>query len=179
MASVTGTGYPIARTTGQCAATGRALAVGERYVATLVEVEGAADLRRVDFSLDAWKDGARPAALIPGGLLFASWQASVHEPSARKGVVLDPEELLDIFESLAEATEPRKLSFRYLLALMLIRKRVLKYEGQRQGVMLVKRTGPLAGEPIPVTDPGLDEIAIRGALEELGEMMGLSGKEAS
>lgn len=178
MASVTGTGYPIARTTGLCAASGRKLEVGERYVATLIEQEGVAELRRLDFTLDAWKSGARPEAVAPGATLFASWQAVVPEPNAKKGVSLDPEELLDLFEQLAETTDPKKLSFRYLLALILIRKRVLKYEGQKQGTMMVKRTGPHAGEALAVVDPGMDEITIAGALEQLGEMMGLSDKEA-
>ncbi len=177
MASVTGTGYPIARSTGLCAASGKPLNVGERYMATLSEVEGSPELRRIDFSLDAWKDGARPEKAVPGATMFASWQATIPEPNAKKGIVLDPAEMIDIFESLAEATDPRKVSFRYLLALMLIRKRLLKYEGQKQGVMLVKRTGPGGGDVFEVADPGLDEIAIQGALEELGEMMGLSSKE--
>lgn len=179
MASVTASGYPIARTTGLCASTGRKLSVGERYVATLVEVEGAPELRRMDFSAEAWQSGVRPEATLPGSTLFASWNAVVPEPNAKKGIVLDQDEMLDLFEQLGEATEVKKLSFRYLLALMLVRKRALKYEGQREGVMLVRPPGPAIGAPIRVVDPGMDQAAIIGAVEQLGEMMGLSDKESA
>jgi hypothetical protein len=52
---------------------------------------------------------------------------------------MDDEELLDLFESLEDANEPKKQAFRFLLALLLVRKRLLKYEGQRPGLMLVRR----------------------------------------
>ncbi|HLO42467.1 MAG TPA: hypothetical protein VK176_15700, partial [Phycisphaerales bacterium] len=72
--------YPIARPTGVCASTGRHMTVGERFMATLVEIEGHPDLRRADFTLEAWEAGARPDQ----GRVFAAWSAVLPEPNSKK-----------------------------------------------------------------------------------------------
>lgn len=179
MSLLAGPGYPIARATGRCAATGRQLQVDERYVATLVEREGQEPLERVDFSLAAWESGARPQG---PGRLFASWRTAVPEPSSRKTAFLSDDELLELFEQLAEAGEARRVAFRYLLALILIRRKVLRYEGARAGVLTVRaRTpaGALEGAAMRVVDPGLDEQTIAGAMEQLGEIMSLAPPSSS
>lgn len=163
----------MARTTGRCAATGRGLGVGERYIATLVERDGQEEIERADYSLEAWESGARPA---PPLRLFASWRAVVPDSHAKKQSFLSDDELLELFERLAEATEGRRIAFRYLLSLMLVRRKVLKYEGTRDGVMTVRVRTPAGSpqsEPARVVDPGLDEETITGAMEQLGEIMAL------
>lgn len=175
MSLLAGSGYPISRSSGRCAATGRQLEVDERYVATLVEREGHEELERVDFCIAAWESGARPQGPVR---LFASWRAAVPEPTARKNAFLSDDELLELLEQLAEATEARRVAFRYLLALILVRRKALKYEGTRDGVMTV-RVRTLAGAPeaaaMKVFDPNLDEETISGAMEQLGEIMAFGG----
>lgn len=175
MTSAIGSAYSVTRATGLCAATGRALAPGERCMATLLETPGSSEWRRADFALDAWAAGARPEQVIPGARLFASWHTVVPEPNAKKQSLLSDDELLDLFDQLDAATDARKVAFRYVLALMLVRKRLLKYEGQRGESMLVRRAGAanMGGDPVRVTDPGMDDAAVADAIEQLGETMGL------
>lgn len=152
--------------------------MGEHYIATLLERDGHEELSRADYSLDAWESGARPA---PPARLFASWRAVVPDSASKRQAYLGDDELLELFERLADTTEARRLAFRYLLALMLVRRKVLKYEGTREGIMTVRQRTP-AGAPQPepwqVVDPKLDDQTIAGALEQLGEIMALEGPGA-
>ena len=88
--------------------------------------------------------------------------------------------MFDLFEQLAETTEPRQVTFRYLLALILMRKKVLVYErstpakGDEPGVLVLRQRikggeGPLFN----VIDPGLDDDAVAQASEEIGQVMNL------
>jgi hypothetical protein len=166
------TGYDIARATGVCAATGRPIAVGEEFVATLIEGSQEERLERADYSVHAWRDGARPAKL------YGYWRAKMESPEGRKRPYIDDAALMDLFEQLAEASEPGRVSFRYLLALMLVRKRLLKYEGTRReggaAVMLVRVATRADQTPAPlveVADPGLNDSAIAEAIEQLTAVM--------
>lgn len=180
MSLVTGPGYPIARSTGRCAATGRAIAAGERFVAVLAEREGAPELERLDYSVEAWESGARPA---PPLREFAHWRRVMAESQERRSEFLSDEELMELFERLGEAAEARRLAFRYMLALVLVRKKLLKYEGTRDGVMSVRARPAVAGGPespiIEVKDPGLNEDVLAGAMEQLGEIMTLDAGGAA
>lgn len=171
------TTYEIARATGHCAATGETIPPGQVYVAALVERPDQDGLERIDYSLAAWEAGARPQ---PPARLFGSWRAKMHEPGAAKRQFIDDEALLDLFDGLAEATEPGRLAFRFVLALLLIRKRLLRHEGSRGGAMLVRRTkaggAPQDGNPennplIEVADPGMDEAVLAEATEQLGQIV--------
>ena len=175
--------YPVTRSSPACAATGRAFAPGERFIATLVEREGSAELERVDYSLDAWDQGARPSAPLR---LFGFWRAVAHDKKDTKPAILSDEELLDLFEQLTEAAEAldtRRAAFRYLLALLLVRRRQLRQVGQKmekQGAtLLVKRKGtPDEAEPITVPDPGLTDEVLAHAMEQLTQIMPDAGKAA-
>lgn len=164
--------YPISRPAGVCAATGAPIGVGERFVAALVEREESEELERQDFSERAWREGARPAAPLR---VFACWRAAMPAPGAKpRTILLGDDELLDLFEQLGEAEEPRRQAFRYLLALLLIRKKLLRYEGQRPGVLLVRRKGEGPELPaVEILDPGSASEALGAAIEQLGEIMDL------
>lgn len=152
--------------------------MGERFVAVLVEREGAVELEREDYSAEAWEGGARPAA---PARLFACWRAVMGAPDAKKSEFLGDDELMELFEQLGEATEARRLAFRYMLALVLVRKKLLRYEGTRDGVMAVRLKTP-AGQPeapiVEVKDPGLTSETLTGAMEQLGEIMTLDAPSA-
>lgn len=175
MSVLTGLTYSISRGTGRCAASDRELRVGETHVAVLVERSGQEGLERLDYSAEAWEAGARPG---PPLALFASWRTTVAEPNARKSALLADDELLELFERLGEATEPRRLAFRYLLALMLVRRRVLVYEGSRAGVLRVKPKRPAGELPEPevveVADPKLDPETVESVMRQLGEVMAIN-----
>lgn len=174
--SMTGASYPIARSTGICAATGRALVVGERYVAALIErTPDSAALERADFSLDAWNQGARPAA---PARTFGVWRASFHEHVQAPKPLLDDDELLDLFEQLGEATAANQIAFRYVLTLLLVRRRLLRMMGSkprtpdRPALMMVVPKGQGAEmPPIEVVDPGLDDAAVAEVIEQVGQII--------
>jgi len=178
--SLTGSSYPISRSTGQCSATGAALAIGQPYIAVLVEREvlpaTAATgmvLERLDYSMEAWDSGKRPPQR-----LFAHWKSHYSEAVPTKKPLLGDDELIDLFEQLAEATEHKQLAFRYVLALLLIRRRLLRMMGNKPkkgddpAYMLVLPKGS-SGEtpPLPVIDPGLDDAAISEVIEQVGQII--------
>ena len=95
------------------------------------------------------------------------------EASQPKPTFVDNEVLVDFFNRLADQDEPAKISFRFVLALMLMRKKVLVYDG-RQG-------GPDAGETwqmhfrggsqrVEVIHPPLDEEKIAEVTAQLGSL---------
>lgn len=162
--------YPLARCTGQCAGTGRALAVGEACVGVLTERDDAPGLERLDYSIGAWEGGARPAA---PARVFATWRAAYHPgESGKMKPLLSDEELLDLFQELGEATEPKRLAFRYVLGLMLVRRKVLVACGSGRGMIRVRPKGaPVEMEPIEVRDPGLDDGLVADAIEQLSKVV--------
>jgi hypothetical protein len=181
MSQLLGSGYHIGGPTGRCAATGKPLNVGEAFVATLSETTESDDLRRADYSVDAWDSGVRPEGMV------GSWRGVVPAPDAKKAVIIDDEVVMDLFEQLAEQTEPKRIAFRFVLALMLIRKKKLVCEETRRAkagepsVLLVRRRSdprpPEGPAYMEVIDPGLDEEAIEGIMEQFEAV--LSGRGLS
>lgn len=172
--------YPIGKGTGVCSATGRRLEVGERFVASLVESEESEELLRVDFSGEAWDEGARPRRL------FGFWRGVIPAADAKKHVLIDDDAILDLFDQLATATDARRVAFRFVLALILVRKRLLVCESTRApkggepGVMLVRRKGdprppegPALGE---VIDPGMTDEAVDEVIQQFEAVM--AGEDA-
>jgi hypothetical protein len=176
--SIAGPSYQIAQPTRKCSATGRELLPGERYVATLVETPDSEELARLDFSQESWTQGRRPQ---PPLALFGFWQSTIEDPTKPAKQLLDDEELLDLFDQLVETTQPRRIAFRFVLALALIRKRLLVYEGgtpadpkrKIEGSMLVRRRSEKEATPIEVKDPGMDDDAIEAATDQIGQIMNL------
>ncbi len=144
-------------------------------MATLTEqpVAGsnATEVGRVDFSVEAWAAGSRPAA---PALVLGSWRTVYHAGEQKKSPLMGDQEVLDLFEELSQATDERQVRFRYLLALLLIRRRLLRVistkRTERGVVLTVLRRGEDAGHATPgeVVDPGLDEATIADAIEQLG-----------
>ena len=130
--------YDIQRPTGQCAFTGRKLEPGEPYIAALVEFDpeavpaaatgraaaaAALGMRRLDISIQAWDQGQRPPRL------FSFWRSIVPQPNQKKKLFVDDEVLLNLFRRLDEAVGPERQAFRFVLGLILMRKRLLRYDG--------------------------------------------------
>jgi hypothetical protein len=168
--ALSSTPYPFARSTGRCTASGTPFTEGDPFVAVLVERQGQPGLERQDFAAQAWEQGARPQ---PPLRVFGFWRGTFTPHETKKQPLLGDAELLDLFEELAAATEPKQVTFRYILALLLVRRRVLRVVSTRPGVMMVvpRGSGDTAREPIAVADPGLDDQAIADAIEQLGQVV--------
>lgn len=112
--------WEISRPTGKCAVTERVLGEGECYFAALFETpEG---LVRRDYAEAVWTG--------PPEGCFCHWRGRVpvREKKATTIVAVDRELLLQIFMRLEDAESEAQRQFRFVLALLLMRKRVLKLE---------------------------------------------------
>lgn len=178
--------YDIERPTGHCAFTGQPLEPGEAYIATLVEVDVDPDnpkanpsgLKRLDVAHSAWEEGSRPERL------FSYWKSIVPEPNQKKKVFVDDQVLMNLVKRLADADQPERLSFRFVLALILMRKKLLRYESSRvekvpaaeEGGELIKRelwkmTPKGEEESLEILNPQLDDTQILQVTEQLGEIL--------
>jgi len=99
-----------------CASTGRALEPGDVYFSVL-EVHGA-ELSRSDYCAEAWK---RPPETCLGW-----WRSRVPTKDDAQPQLAPVDVLINLFVALAE--RPDDAPFRYLLALLLLRRRVLRRE---------------------------------------------------
>jgi hypothetical protein len=113
--------FEVQRCTRCCAATERALNPGDECYSVL-EVAGA-EIVRKDYSPEAWK-GAPDAA-------FGWWKSRVPEPTAKKIKLAPNDVLLELFDQLADKSEQQDL--RYVLALLLVRRRVLRVDLTNDG----------------------------------------------
>jgi hypothetical protein len=163
--TATGSPYAVARAAGKCAATGRTIEPGERFMALLRETP--LGMERVDYALDAWPDVDKQNVL-------AFWQTTMLPPGAEtKKLFVDDEVLCTLFERLSDAAEPNKVSFRFVLGLILMRKRLLVYEGSetRNGVdcWVVRFKG--RDEKLPLANPHLDDEQVRNVSTQLGDII--------
>ena len=156
--------YPTGRVGQTCFTSGRALAPGDHYVGALVDVEGVYERR--DFAPDIWEQSAQPKGL------FAFWRGVVPDEAKKKHPVLAPDSARDLFEQLESAEDDRQRALRYILALWLVRKRllVLGAHPDAAGALVVR----WKGEP---DDAGVIEVATpelsAGALADLSAQIGL------
>lgn len=112
--------FEIARFTRHCHATGRELAAGESFYSVLV-TEGAEVIRR-DFAAAAWPG--------PPEKSLGWWKSQVPQPHANKVNLAPSEVMLQYFQELEG--RPDKEDERYVLALLMIRRRVLRQERTEQ-----------------------------------------------
>ncbi len=162
--------YDVARATGCCAATGAPIEPDSPYVATLCEREGEEGLDRLDYSLQAWEGGQRPARL------FSSWRTTMPEPGGKAKPFVDDEVLLNLFHRLADDQQPQRIAYRFVIALILLRKRLLKQDATRhedgRSIWLMRLKGDPADAPaVEVVDPHLSEDQVREVSDQLGEIL--------
>jgi hypothetical protein len=111
--------YEFQHSTRSCSATGRQFAPGETYYSALL-AEGA-ELKRYDYAADAWR--GPPEAAI------GWWQSQVpgRGPGRKRWAPNDV--MLQFWDELAK--EPDKWDMRYVLTLLLIRRRVFRLEDEK------------------------------------------------
>jgi hypothetical protein len=108
--------YDLQKPTRTCADTGREIAVGETFY-SIVTREGA-ELRRLDYSAEAWKG--------PPDEAIGWWKSVLGDREGKKPKLAPSEVLLELFRELGDAPDRRDL--RYVLTLLLIRRRLLRLE---------------------------------------------------
>lgn len=110
--------YEFSRATGRCAVSGRVLGEGEAYFAALFE--GPEGFERRDYAVEAWTG--------PPEGCFCYWRGSMPVREAKKAPAINHELLMQLFVQLEDAESEMKQHLRFVLALLLMRKRLLKFE---------------------------------------------------
>jgi hypothetical protein len=98
--------------------TGRDLQPGERYYTALLE-EGDRFVRQ-DFSSQAWQG--------PPAGAFSFWSGRVPRPDETVKPRFDDDALEECFQRLEGQDEPGRVNFRYVVALLLIRRKRFRFE---------------------------------------------------
>lgn len=155
--------WEINKPLGQCYGTGRKIEYGEEYFGALLETgEG---LQRRDFCADYWEK-EKPN-------VFCYWKTRLPHPNQKKQIFVDDEMLLAFFERLGKETEQEKVNFRFVLALILMRKRRLKYDATRvEDAKEIWRLRIVAEKQIvEVINPHLDEEQIEQLSSQIGQIL--------
>jgi hypothetical protein len=160
--------YNISKAAGTCRLCQRAFGPGEEFVATVRETEE--DLLREDFCRACWDTHESRQDRE----LFGLWRSRTAEPRQSKRTFVDDDLLIDFFKRLTDAREGVKLRFRFVLALVLMRKKLLVYEGSQKSedgseVWTLRVRG--GNEMHKVTDPHMDEAKIAEVSSHLGEIL--------
>jgi hypothetical protein len=155
--------WEIKKPLGQCSGAGRAIAAGEEYFAALVETpEG---LQRQDFCEAYWQEH-KPR-------VFCYWKSKLVPPEQKKKLFVDDDMLMTFFERLANETEQEKLNFRFVLMLILMRKRLLKYDSSRTegGTELWRLRITGTDTMVEVVNPHLSEEQIEQLSGQVGQIL--------
>ena len=123
--------------------------------------------------------------------LFGFWRTEVPEPNEKKKLLVGDAAIQELMLSMDDATEPKQLAFRYVLALILLRKKLLRHDGidrreQEDGPVqdwwrFTPKLDIAKGHfgkwnedmPIEVLDPHITEDEIAGVTEQLGQVLEL------
>lgn len=148
-----------------CSVSGKPIAPGERFWAAVRDNPGG--IERLDVAGDHWD------ALDKSDLL-ASWQTTMPVGEEKKKRFVDDEVLCTLFEKLADATEPAKLNFRFVLGLILMRKRLVLYDRTRQeadgrDVWVVRMRG--RQDLLDLVDPKLNAEQTLEVSQQLGQVL--------
>ena len=138
-----------------CALTGKEFAPGDALFSVIVEDKKF--FVRKDISESAFTDELRAQA-------FSYWRSVIPLPDndEPKHKLIDAATLLAFFARLVDSTNVEHTGFRYLLALLLLRKKILtlkdiEFEGKTERLILVQRK---TKTEYRIDDPGLSETEI-------------------
>ena len=155
--------WEVSKPLGQCSGTGKKIEYGEEYFAALVETDQG--LQRRDFCVDYWQQ-QKPD-------VFCYWKTKLPDPGRKKQIFVDDEMLMAFFERLEKETEQERINFRFVLMLVLMRKRRLKYESSKiedgREIWRLRVVGE--NQFIDVINPHLDQQQIEQLSSQIGEIL--------
>jgi len=123
---------------------------------------------RRDYCLKCWEGQDKEKA-------YSFWKTRVPDKEEEKKLV-DDEVIMNFFLRLQGETEPTKVNFRYVLALLLMRKKILKlddirYDDKGEALVLKHRE---EGTEYVVYNPQLSEEQIDQVTEEVGQILNIT-----
>jgi hypothetical protein len=159
-----GGAYEVARARGQCVVCQSPIEPQQPLMAALKETP--IGFERLDICLNCWPTFDKAD-------LIGFWKTSMPLVEQKKKLFVDDEVLCQLFERLADATEPAKLNFRFVLGLILMRKRLIVYESSRneatREIWQVRFKGK--EEILDLLNPRLDESQVLDVSNQLGEIL--------
>lgn len=158
-----GDDWRVGRRGGTCAGCSAAFAPGRDAVSALYAA--GESFERRDWCGACFQDAERR------GSPFSWWSAPVPEPEQRKAV-FDLGVAREFLQRLLRDGDPARASLRWLLALLLMRKRIVVVEGQevRDGVEILTVRIPPADEVWEMPAVEIDEAETDRLREELGRL---------
>jgi hypothetical protein len=156
--------YAVAANTRVCAATARPLLPGEKYFGVLLDDAGT--YRRHDYAADAWP--GPPADCV------AFWMGKVPPAGPAKKPPVNDEHLLGLLNQTAD--RPDRGVLRYAVALLLLRRKRLKFEDTARstaGDILVLRDAK-TGTKYTVPDPKPTDAEVEAVQQDVMKAMGWS-----
>lgn len=157
------TGYSLGRGQGKCHACGKEIAPGQKQMAAVRDAEL---LERVDICNECWGGFDRTG-------LLGFWQTTAPSAQGPKRMFVDDDVLCDLFERLADTEDPAKLNFRFVLGLILMRKRRVVYESSRiedaNEIWSMRFRG--REEKMDLLNPHLSEQQVGEVSSQLGEIL--------
>jgi hypothetical protein len=159
------TDYEIQGPARVCAASGREMNPGDRFHAVLTERDGR--LVRTDYAAEAWPGPPEGA--------IAHWAGRVPAADKPRKPVVNDEVLLGCFERLKDSADPDGLNFRYVAALLLMRRKRFRFEdvirdAAGRDVLLLKDAK--GGAVHQVVDPRLTDDQIAAVQAEVFRVLG-------
>jgi hypothetical protein len=156
--------YQIQPNTRRCVVTGKELPPGTRYFTVLLDQAG--KWVRQDYSVEAWQG--------PPAGAFSWWAGRVPAQQAGKQVRVDDEMLMDCFARLQGETEPGRVNFRYVVALLLMRRKRLKFEQVRtqDGAEVLRLRCVRTGTGHDVVNPRLGDDEMIAVQDEVFKVLG-------
>ena len=154
--------FDVQRFTRRCAETDRELEPGETFFSALVPHGG--DVIRNDYCADSWKGPPENA--------IGWWQSEVPDPKSKKVHWAPSDVMLHYFLQLAEQDDNQDT--RYILALLMIRKRILRLDDTERDDDGMERLHVYCSKneseyEIPVVTPTNERIGVIQA--ELAELL--------
>ncbi len=161
--------YNISKTSERCRLCGANLQPGQQLVATVQENDD--QFERMDYCPDCWEK--RQSERGEEGV-FGVWRTRVPNPEEKKKLFVDDDLLINFFERLEGAEEPAKVNFRFVLALILMRKKLLIYDKSVKGedgneTWRMHFKG--SQQRCEVIDPHMDEEKIAQVSGSLGDIL--------
>jgi hypothetical protein len=156
-----------------CAHTGNPFTQGESFYTALFDDPATGDLIRRDFSLAAW-DEARALAEP-----FSFWKSTYEPPvNDAKPEVVEKENAESLLRRLIEENSPGSENTRYILAVMLERKKILKHTATRDSddASFLIYEHPKSGEIYIIRDPELKLDQVEAVQREVSLLLTLGAR---
>lgn len=157
--------WHVARSTRTCAKTGAEIPPDTAYYSALTETDEGFD--RKDFSSESWPG-------VDTAEFFSYWKNKGYSPRADRKPPVDYERLLSFFDALNGAAEKPKQLLRYVVALVLARKRKLRLDdmsrtpdGEDRLVLFDRRDG---GKTVELVSPAATREELLATQEKLNQL---------